>query len=227
MIDFHSEKLKRLYFFGFLLSAFFIYFTAPIFERIGGASIFMSSSFIFILVFSLLSLGNNKKVVLSAFLISIPVLITTVSFLIFGENYLPRALPLASGAAFFLYVICLNLTQIFNRKKVNLNIILDAIYVYLLIGIFWGFLYNILDSLVPGSFAVHNGLIDPINKFIYFSMVTLTTLGYGDITPVTHFAQSLSTLEAMTGQVYMTVLVGYLVGERLYQKRVEDENFFN
>ena len=86
---------------------------------------------------------------------------------------------------------------------------------YLVIGLFWGTLYTLLYELSPGAYA---GALLEINThshlttFNYFSMVTLTTLGYGDITPQTPGAASLCQLEAIMGQFFTAVVVAWLVG---------------
>ncbi|MFN2352708.1 MAG: ion channel, partial [Kiritimatiellia bacterium] len=81
-------------------------------------------------------------------------------------------------------------------------------------------IYALLETITPGSFTVAPELqaISNVNHpletgmaFFYFSFITMTTVGYGDITPVSNIATSLSALEAVTGQIYLTVLVARLV----------------
>lgn len=96
----------------------------------------------------------------------------------------------------------------------------DKIYafcVYLLIGYAWAFGYAIIDELQPGSFSSPGGVnpVDYITRVMqmrYFSFITLTTVGYGDIVPQSHAARTFATLEAVVGQIYLTVLVARLVG---------------
>jgi hypothetical protein len=86
----------------------------------------------------------------------------------------------------------------------------------------WGHAFAILDYLVPGSFADTSieteASVDPepirdqIAQFNYFSFVTLTTLGYGDMTPLSRPAKNLAALEAILGQLYIAVLIARLVG---------------
>ncbi len=87
----------------------------------------------------------------------------------------------------------------FRAKIVNRNVIHGAIVVYLLIGFIWSFIYSLIECLHPGSFT-HMGehLIFWHRPFVYFSFVTLTTLGFGDITPATPLTQSLVILEAIS-----------------------------
>jgi len=84
-----------------------------------------------------------------------------------------------------------------------------AICVYLLIGVIWQNFYMLVDSFIPGSFE--NGQLTG-GDFLYFSYITLSTLGYGDITPLNGPAQALAYTEAIIGQLYLTILVARLVG---------------
>lgn len=118
---------------------------------------------------------------------------------------------------FFTYVLIIIFKDIFvNGDRVSMDTIFQAISVYLLLGVAWAFAYVSLELIIPGSFsigvdvAVQSDL--DFHKFLYFSFVTMTTLGYGDITPVTPPAGSLSYVQAVVGQIYLTVLVARLVG---------------
>ena len=81
--------------------------------------------------------------------------------------------------------------------------------VYLLLGVVWQDFYVLLDIVVPGSF---NSSLLTEKDFLYFSFITLSTLGYGDITPVIGPARALAYTEALIGQLYLTILVARLVG---------------
>ncbi len=87
--------------------------------------------------------------------------------------------------------------------------------VYLLIGLIWGHLYVVLDGMWPGSLAFATPSLSEESKLgacVYFSYVTLTTLGYGDIQPVTAQARSLALSEAVLRQLYLAALVARIVG---------------
>jgi hypothetical protein len=92
-----------------------------------------------------------------------------------------------------------------------------AVCVYFFIGLMWSFVFSVLESLQPGSFRFGQGLTANVKNFIYYSFVTQTTLGYGDITPVTPPARNLSVLEAIIGQLYLAVLIARLVGVQIAQ----------
>lgn len=119
-----------------------------------------------------------------------------------------------SGVAFYGYVAYAMLRDILSEESnVTVELINGAIAVYLLLGIVFAYLFGTLHTLDPASFSgVVAGAGHAAERFYYFSIVTLTTLGYGDIVPLKYTARGLSTLEATLGQVYLTVLVARLVG---------------
>lgn len=103
---------------------------------------------------------------------------------------------------------------VFASEAVDTNRIAGALCVYLLMGVIWSLLYNIIDLAIGHAFTGLVGLDgeDRLRELTYYSFVTLTTLGYGDVLPVTPIAKSLAYLEAVAGQFYLTVLVAELVG---------------
>lgn len=103
-----------------------------------------------------------------------------------------------------------------HEREVTLDTLLGALCVYLLIGMSSTFLYELMEFLQPGSFTNLGGLTERqvAAELNYFSLVTLTTLGYGDIAPVAPVARTLTTLEAVPGQFFVAAVVGLLVGRR-------------
>jgi hypothetical protein len=98
-------------------------------------------------------------------------------------------------------------------EDVTREVLFAAVIIYLLMALMWSFAYMVLEAIVPGSFNIpESGLEVRQFVFLYYSFVTITTLGYGDITPATHQAGALAILEAIAGQIYLVVLVAFLVG---------------
>ncbi|EFK06058.1 Ion channel [delta proteobacterium NaphS2] len=105
---------------------------------------------------------------------------------------------------------------IFSAKTVSFQVICATLCLYLIIGLLWAQIYLLLETLAPGSFS--GKLLTPetppwvqLQGFVYFSFITITTLGYGDITPQTQGAGALCQVEAIIGQFYIAVLVARLV----------------
>ena len=114
--------------------------------------------------------------------------------------------------------------QLVHVKKITINVLYGALCLYLIIGLFWGTLYTLLYELSPGSYSgvlLDNVQNNPHHVFNYFSMVTLTTLGYGDITPQTLGAGALCQVEAIVGQFFTAVIVGWLVGNIITEKQTQ------
>lgn len=108
-------------------------------------------------------------------------------------------------------------TQVMFTGVVDRNKIIGSICIYLLMGLVWAFAYLIVEAFLPGSMKglEHDLWQKNTSALIYYSIVTLTTLGYGDITPTQPITQFLAYMEAVTGVFYMAILVASLIGIRL------------
>lgn len=122
---------------------------------------------------------------------------------------------------FLLIAISFTLRQVLFGTEMNANRLVGAICVFLLLGVLWAFAYTLLELLIPGSFDGLTGgqTAGWDNDWLYFSFVTLTTLGYGDITPLSATARSLSYLQAVAGQFYIAILVAGLVSAYISDKQ--------
>jgi len=115
------------------------------------------------------------------------------------------------------YTATIILSYLFTEDEITGDVIMGAICVYFLIGLAWAFIFFTLELLQPGSFQMPQGQGIDLTHFSYYSYVTLTTLGYGDITPISTQARSLALLEAIMGQLYLAILVARLVGIHIAQ----------
>lgn len=119
------------------------------------------------------------------------------------------------SAALLAFIV---LYRVFVGGKVNEHRILGAVSGYLLLGVTWATLYALVDVIHPGAFS-QNVPGGDRRDWIYFSFVTLTTTGYGDITPVHSVARTLAILEALIGQLYPAILIARLVSQELMSRR--------
>ena len=116
-----------------------------------------------------------------------------------------------------LFVLTLVLIQVVRADHVGVDTICGAIAAYLLIGVVWAVCYSVIEALVPGSFGFSDLELETVwTQLLYYSLVTLTTLGYGDITPIGAVARMWSALESVTGTLYLAVLISRLVS--LYRR---------
>ena len=115
---------------------------------------------------------------------------------------------------FYVWAIYLAMKQILFSGVVDANKIVGAICIYLLMGLIWALMYLFLAQAIPGAFNGLEQLVwyDNFANVAYYSFVTLTTLGYGDISPVIPIARFLVYMEAVVGVFYMAILVASLIG---------------
>jgi hypothetical protein len=137
------------------------------------------------------------------------------------ESDMLHVIALLAMFVFLLLAIFNAFRQIAVGNDINPNRIVGAVCVYLLLGVIWSIAYSVLEYMQPGSFKGLTELVSPASDldWIYFSFVTITTLGYGDITPLTQTARSLAVAEAIVGQFYIAVLVAGLVSAYISSKR--------
>lgn len=125
------------------------------------------------------------------------------------------------GIAFLIYTITLVLRALFTAQRVTLNVVCSSLCVYIMLGLLWALVFSLADVIHPGSFLFVNAEVGDQSKMqfgteqailpIYYSFVTITTLGYGDIVPTTPQVRMFAAIEALTGQLYIAVLVARLV----------------
>jgi hypothetical protein len=116
-----------------------------------------------------------------------------------------------AGAFFTLLVAAQTLKFILSSKTVTREVVYAAMLVYFLLAQLWAMVYTLLYRINPAAFNLPGGQGDFL-LFEYYSFVTLTTLGFGDITPLTKVAKAFSVLEAVVGQLYLVVVVAWFVG---------------
>jgi voltage-gated potassium channel len=127
-------------------------------------------------------------------------------------------------AVFLLYITVMILNQVLSARRVTLDTIAGAVCAYLLIGLGWAFVYRVMFVINPHSFLFGSGSFAHIfeeNKrpqlmnFAYYSYTTLSTTGFGDITPASGASRAISVLEAIAGQFFIAILIARLVSLEL------------
>ena len=203
--------------FGFLLISILLMFILRPF-LVGYVSLkILTDIFIYaIIVSAIYAVSEQKRVLMIALVIVIPALGFHWSYY-FVKIAAVRLAADGLIVVFIAYATIGILSYVFRQKKIATDVIFAAISGYFLIGLMWAFIYSALEFLLPGSFQASHVEGDRLTHAAYYSFVTLTTLGYGDITPVSFAARSYSILEAITGQLYIAILIAGLVGIRISQ----------
>lgn len=218
------------YGFRMLLMWVFIFVVIdPFLSALPHAAKFISQAlFSMVLFFAIYAVNKEKKLLT----ISITLLALTLMSLwlrAIGVTYISWTATLGIIALYLGVVIYSFFSAIFSARKVTAELLNGTLCLYLFIGLFWGSIYALLEQLLPGSFA-GTLLKDPLptqaslHAFNYFSFITLSTLGYGDIVPQTQQAAGLCAVEAILGQFFLAVMVASIVALKVSEKREKDRS---
>lgn len=179
-----------------------------------------------ILITGVYAVSYRRRQVVIAVLLAVPAFVLGWLDIATGSAALGSAESVFT-LLFYAFTALIVLSRVLTTRRITTNTIYGAVAVYLLMGLTWATAYSLVESINPGSFSadvMHN----PDGTFtfpelIYFSFVTLATLGYGDITPITDQARSLALLEAVSGTIYIAVLVARLVGALGWSQETDEE----
>jgi len=116
---------------------------------------------------------------------------------------------------FFILVAINLLLGIIRSKEVDTEVIFSAVAVYLLFGFCGAVMAAVIMFFEPAAFSLNSTYSSQFHQFLYFSFITITSTGYGDILPITPLARTLSIFLALFGQLYLTVIIGILIGKYL------------
>ena len=201
--------------FYFLLAGLAIFLvTGPILSEMvtGGWMILAELHFSLLMIIGVWSLQSSRsRFRLGIVLLGISLAGTIASLIFDSSLYVWLTIP--ARLIFLALSAVVILEQILSYGKVSLNKLVGTVCVYLVLAIFWALLCLTLEMLMPGSFAGLEHYDDELWlwRLLYYSFVTLTTLGYGDITPANAYSETLAWLEAVVGQFYIAILVASLV----------------
>ena len=196
-----------------LIALALLFFFFPFVEEVKGGDIIVSILLSLVLLCAVLAVADRKGVLVIAIVLAIPAIAGRwISH--FRPDLVPPPVFLTAGLVLIAFVVANLLRFVLRAPSVNVEVLCASISAYLMLGLLWTLAYWFVDQLTPGAFAFNTNegrqSIRGFNAF-YFSFVTLSTVGYGDITPVSKVARMLSAMEAMTGLLYVAVLIARLV----------------
>ncbi|MCP3870239.1 MAG: hypothetical protein GY703_19525 [Gammaproteobacteria bacterium] len=179
-----------------------------------------------VLLASIYAIGDKPWTFRVGLALAIPALLSDVSVYFLQEDWLALTSCLLD-LLFLVFATGVIIAYVVRQERISMDKVLGAISGYLMLGLVWALIYAALELSQPGSFqlASDSGAVithsiphwGDLDNFIYYSLVTLSTLGYGDIIAVTRVARSWSAVEAIVGQLYLAILLARLIGLQLKQ----------
>jgi hypothetical protein len=166
---------------------------------------------------SFYALTADRKRALIILFIAAPFVILDGMSMFFANRYLMIA-AISFGTILYLYIVVLLVINLLSIRVITADLIYCAISTYFLIGVMWAGIYIILEGISPGSFSGISETAD----LLYFSFVTLTTVGFGDITPQSILGKRLAVFEAAMGGIYLAVIIAMLVGRYMAMQAAQD-----
>jgi hypothetical protein len=171
-----------------------------------------------IVAIGVVAITDHRKLAVTLAALSVLVVAVRWSEWIIPTGLHPSVRDLVTICAFLVLGVAVGI-NVFGSGNSLKDRIFGAIVLYLLIGMVWAFAYAVVDLFLPQSFAGRSDASPDPADWVYFSFVTLTTVGYGDITPVHPAARVLAVAEALIGQLYPAILIGRLVSLQISSKQ--------
>ncbi len=207
-----------------LIALALLFFFFPFVEEVKGGDLIVSLLLSLVLLSAVLAVSDRKGVLLIALVLAIPA-IGGRWINHFRPDLVRPAVFLTAALVLVAFVVVNLLRFVWRAPSVNVEVLCASISAYLMLGLMWTMAYWLVDQLTPGAFSFNTNAgprsMNGFNGF-YFSFVTLSTVGYGDITPVSRIARWLAAMEAMTGLLYVAVLIARLVS--LYSSAKSDDS---
>src|SRR5437762_6154203 len=193
-------KFRRFSTVQLLIALALFFMWAPFVEEIEGGELIVSGLFSLVLLAGVVAVADRKRVLVIAIVLAIPA-IAGRWINHFRPDLIPPAVFLVAGLILIAFVVGNLLRFVLRAPSVNTEVLCASISAYLMLGLMWTMAYWLVDQLTPGgafSFNTNTGTRS-MNGFtgFYFSFITLSTVGYGDITPVSRIARWLAAMEAI------------------------------
>ena len=215
MLERYQElRHRRISMIELLVTLVLLMIVTPFLENFRFGSIIEVILLTLVLIMAVVAVGASSRMQTLATLLAIPAVAGKwISH--FRPDLVPVEVSLVADMLFVGFVVVNLLRFTLTAPRVDVEVLSAAISNFLMIGLFWVLAYDLAARMVPNSFAFSTGpaathTMSGFNGF-YFSFVTLSTIGYGDITPLSPVARMLAIVEAIIGMFYMTVLVARLV----------------
>jgi len=209
-----QEKTRRYSAIEFLIVLVVLIVSMPLLEGMRYGAVIEKVLLTVVMLSALLVVGAGRRVMVPAIILVLPA-VSGKWISHYWPNLMPAEINLAAGVLFTAFIVVRLLRFVLRAPKVTIEVLCAAVSNYLLLGLLWMFAYALTETVTPGAFAftaeaAANHSMVGFNA-LYFSFVTLGTVGYGDIVPVSQVARMLAFTEAVTGLFYMAMIVARLV----------------
>lgn len=158
-----------------------------------------------------ITLSQQKK--LSGWIIPFFVNIPILWINLFWDNPVLANINTFSNLLLFFLITVNLLLKLIRSKKVDSNVLLEAVNGYFLLGLMGAIIFAYILRNSPESFSYNEGMIKSFHDIIYYSFITFTSIGYGDISPISPLAKSATMFFGVAGQLYTTFIIAFLVGK--------------
>ena len=223
----YFETMRRFRFSLFLVSLFVFLIVYPLLHyKFQGQIAIVEFIFMLLAMTGLNLLMHTKKALKIAAFLSVCIFFE-ILFSGYTNNQMLLSITIITELCFFVIIFISILNYVYAQQTIKINKLLAIVTSYLVLGILFALIYTLIFTFAPSSFqyTIGNGLSElkqfPHPRFfseaLYFSFVTLSTLGYGDWVPIFGALKMLSALEAIIGQLFIAMLIARLVGIHISQ----------
>ncbi len=198
----------------FLAALVMLFLATPFVEAFKNGPLMETALGTVVMAMGVFAVGARRRTLIVAIILVLPALLGNWAHHLWPGRY-PMEAVFGARLVFLGFVVARLLIFILRAPRVNSEVLCAGISIYLLLGLLWGFAYMVVASANPDAFAfsVPPTAAHTMTRFnaFYYSFMTLTTVGYGDITPVSSVARMLAIMESMSGTLFVGVLIARLV----------------
>lgn len=197
--------------FGLLGTLLILFVVLPL-TRYGSTPASLLGGFLFsaVILWGLWTVSEHRRQRTVGIVLMAPALLLTILHHVPPPSVAVEIAWIITNGVALGFLIAVMLRRLIRTERVTADTLSSAISGYFLLGILWAFFYGFIYELDANAFRGMTGR--ETQEFFYFSFVTLTTLGYGDIVPVSDTAETVAVLEAIVGQLYLAITIARLVG---------------
>lgn len=201
-----------------LLSLFLMISFRPFLDGLVGAILLADIFLSCVLLSGIYALSKQKLVLHIACVLAVLIFLFKAVYYMSGNKHI-FTIQIVISMLFIAQMLIMILRHILTEKEVTGDLIMGGACAFVLLGLVWAFAYYLLEIYQPNSFKGIEERSDDMWDFFYYSFVTLTTVGYGDILAVSKQARGLTVLEAVIGQLYLAIMISRLVSLHIAEAR--------